>query len=155
MKNDQWIKMVLNCSLRASIAFIRCSIRARAARIGFSISSISSSCSRATWRHLRAWTDPASSEGGESWFMYHIDNVMFRLRTRLRDILNAIRGWEIASTNAIKGIGDELMQNERAEKERRKMKRMWWWKDWEESFPSLIIIYNNTYIQWMKMMLSL
>ena len=118
------LQRVSNCSLRASIASIRCSIRARAVRTGFSASSISSGYSRAARRRLRAWTGSASSGKGEGWFMYHVDSVMFRLRIRLRGILSAFREWEIASTNAIKGIGDELIQNEEVEKERKKMKDM-------------------------------
>ena len=68
------------------------------------------------------------------------------MRTCLRGILNAFREWEIASTNTIKGIEDGLMQNERAEKERKKMKRHDNEKSWENLFLSLIIAYNNAYI---------
>ena len=71
--------------------------------------------------------------------------MIFHLRICLRDILNIFREWEIAFINIIKRIEDELMQNERAEKERRKMKNMMM-KSWEKSFFSLIIIYNNIYI---------
>ena len=69
----------------------------------------------------------------------------------MRGILSVFREWEIASMNTIKGIEDGLMQNERAKKERRKMKKCDDERSWGESSLSLIIIYNNAYIYlWIK-----